>query len=636
MGGIIYYAPPNEPVDVWYPDSSGIKTFAEEQILGAIADRDNSLTNLYDALANLNTDLTQGLSLAPLSVDTSAFTVTIPPPLALPSEPVRPDLSTDFPAAPTEPTLGTVPTVTFSDVPTFDETAPDTRTITPPVPFNEAAPTSDPVPTRDFPDAPGYTLPVAPTARELTLPDAPSLLTINFEGVLPTNLDAPPDVDFNFTEAEYQSVLGGTVLKDKLLDLVLVRQMGIPEAVRQQLWARARENTAAEAENLIEAVTQRWAAAGFMMPQGDEANQVRQAEEKAIENDITENRSIAIAEAELEQKNFQFAFTQAIALEGQYMSLHNNVQQRAFDAAKYEIEAAIALYQIKVAYFNAGVTMYQTQAAVYRDRIQAELAKLEIYKAQLEGQKLISELNAQDIANYKAQIDAIVAIFELYKSELLAVKTQLEGDQIKIQQFEAYIRAYVAKIQAKSLEYEGYKSELQGEELKAKIYDILADAFGKRIQAYGTESDVKLKQFDADVKVNFEIPLEIYKEKSTVYKTQVEAKLAEIEGETKIYQTDADVYQTIAKARQFVTEADIARAEMELKQYLANIEALVKVFHENVLLALSDRDVLISARKTEAQLRAQIAAAIGSAVSFATHLSGTSSYPNAQPAQVAY
>lgn len=492
-----------------------------------------------------------------------------------PTEPTFLDPLLHFPDAPPDASYGHVNELTIGDEPQLTATEPVIREITAPAPFAEAAPDTPALVERAYPDAPSDALPAPITLRDLTLPEAPTPLSFDFEGAIPAVLDAAPNTDFTFSEAEYQSALS-TQLKTSLLDLVLnVRQTGLSAAVEQQIWDRARERTAAVTRDVIENIQRMYQRAGHELPAGDEVESVFKAQEDAAAQDITESRNIAIAQAELEQKNFQFAFTQAIALEGQLIGLHNNVQQRALDAAKYAVEAAISIFQAKVAYFNANVQLYVAQAQVYRDKIQAELSKIEIYKAQLEGQKLISELNAQDIANYKAQIDAVVALYELYKSKLLAVKTQLEGDSLRIQQFEAQIRAFAEKIRAKSLEYEGYKAELSGEEIKANIFGSIVNAFQARTQAFVAATDAKVKKQDADIKIAYDVPLAKLKQETDVFVAKINATSEQSKAINaineilqKLYETRAAVEETRIKA-----ETDIYKTEVEALKNANDAEA---------------------------------------------------------------
>jgi len=628
---------PSDPIfeSEWFPDSSGVKTFTANRVDTAIAHRDQVLNDLYARLDALNTELTSINTLGQAGFQLGEIDPNhIPSAFVSPAQPVRPDITTEYPVEPADAVLGTVTDFTIDAVPVLTTAAPTVRTVTPPTQFTKAAPAAPFLPDRSYPTKPNYALPVAKTPISLVLPADPELITVTFDGVLPTAIAQPPNVSFQFTESEYQSMLSGE-LKTKLLDLVLnVRQSGLNPAIESQIWSRARERTGAEAKRRRASTKRLFASMGWNVPPGDEMLLLKEAEEAAIGDDIGESRNIAIAQANLEQSNFQFAFTQAIALEAQLMNLYNAMQQRAFEAARYAVEAAISLYNLQVAYFNANVTLYTAQAQVYRDRIQGELAKLEIFKAKLDGQRLLNEINAQDLQYYRAQIDAVVAIFGLYQSELNAVKTQIEGDGLKIQQFEASIRGYAEEIKAASLDYDRYKSEWTGEEIKASMYKTIVEAFGKEIEAFSSVTDAKVKKLDADIKVNFDVPLKVLEQRNEIYKTKVLAKTSQIEGLTRIYQSDADVFGKLTDAEGTRVKTGIDLLNWELAKITKKVDTDIEVFKANIATLLAQKEIIISARKTEAQLKAQIAASIGGSVNFSSSISGSSSYDNAIPTTI--
>ena len=80
--------------------------------------------------------------------------------------------------------------------------------------------------------------------------------------------------------------------------------------------------------------------------------------------------------------------------------------------------------------------IYKTYAAAFESRVRAELAKAEIFKTELDGQRLI-EFNLQKVELYKAQLAGINTAVDVYRAELDAVKTQVEADGLQIQNFKS-------------------------------------------------------------------------------------------------------------------------------------------------------------------------------------------------------
>lgn len=496
------------------------------------------------------------------------------------NEPGTIEVNAVIPNKPATVPIGTVSNFILDEVPTFDDEKPIIKPITGPDKFTKPAPTVPTTPRHAMPDKPGADLPEKVGLRTITLPTEPALFIPTFDGVLPAPLDNPPDVNFNWAEDQYISALAD-VLKAKLTDLVQnIRQTGLNPTIEQQIWDRGRERTTAVTRDNIIQIQRNFEQMGWELLQGDEAQRVFEAIENQTKQDISESRSIAIGQADLEQKNFQFAISQSIAYEGQLMNLHNAVQQRAFEAARYAIEALISLFNAKVAYFNANVVLYQAVAQVYETRLRGELAKLEIFKAQLEGQKLIGDLNRQDIDNYRAQLDAVIALFELYKTELEGVKVELEQDRLVLLHAETEIKAFTSEISAKELEYRGYEADLSGEKIKADIHSVFANVFGKRVDAYSTATNAKVSKLNSDIKLNIETPLQIRAQNIELFKTEMEAEKLRtgilnsinelririfeavnksesdrVTAETDIYKTDSEVFKNKNEAKAAELEA---------------------------------------------------------------------------------
>jgi len=581
-------------------------------------------------------DLIDTISNIPIITTTMGEPNATVSPFIQPATPVEPDVTPNFPSAPAGPVTGSVGTITLSTAPTFTATEPTINNITPPSALSKTAPAAIVLPDRDVPVAPSDALPVAPTARELTLPSAPSIIAINFDGVIPGALAPPPTTQFNWTNQSYQSTLLDT-LKTKLYDLVLnARQTGLLPAIEQQIWDRGRERTAAEERRLKASSRRQFAALGWNMPQGDEYLLLRDSAEKAVTNDITESRSIAIAQAELEQKNLQFSIQSAISLEGELIDLHNAEQQRLFEAARYTIEAAIQLYGLEVSYFNANVTMYETQARVFQARIQAQLTQVEVYKAQLEGQRLISDLNRQDIDIYRAKIDAVVATFELYKSKLEGVKILLESDSLKLQQFEASVRTFAEEVRAKSLEYEGYRAQLDGEKIKVDMYNGLSSAFRNTIEGFKIETDAKIAKQNSDIKIAYDVPLQISLQQTEIFKSVIAAESGRLKSLTDIFETRGSVFENLVKGEASRVEAEVSIYENEVKKLIASANINIEALKASLSTLLTKTEMVIGVQKTIAQIEAQLLASYSSAVSYSAGINSTSSISDSHGIQFNY
>jgi predicted RNA-binding protein Jag len=531
-----------------------------------------------------------------------------------PDEPVEPDITPNYPTAPADPSLGNVGEITLSTAPTFTATTPVITTYAAPSAFTETAPTEPALTEHTLPIAPSDALPDAPTARALTLPATPSLSVINFDGIVPGALRTPPNVEFNWAEALYSSDIQ-TELKSKLLSLIQnLRTTGLTDAVLAQIWDKARERTNAESRRRRKAVIRQSAALGWNVPQGDEWLATRQADEQAATDSITESRNIAIAQANMEQANFQYALQQAIAMDAQLFSYHNARQQRLFEAAWRSIEAAVNVYQMEVAYFDANTRLYETQARVFAERLRAQLNEVEIYKAQLEGQRLISDLNEQDIRIYTAKIQAVVSTFELYRSKLEGVKVLLESDALKIQRFGTQIQAFAEKIKAKAVEADIFKSLNAAEEIKVNMYGQLSRAFESRMQGFKIETDAKIAKQTSDIKVAYDVPLETAKIKADIFKSIADTESQRLESLTEVLKARAQVFDAKVKGEAARVDADVQVQKNEIELLVARAGKEIEALKANISSLLAIKDMVINTVRDEAKVQAQLAAALGSAI----------------------
>jgi hypothetical protein len=541
-----------------------------------------------------------------------------------PTKPDELDIVANFPSVDSTVELTPVDLLDMPASPVLDAEAPVLKEISAPAAFNKTAPTAPTLPTRHYPDAPDAALPTVPTLRELTLPDAPAEITISFDGVLPGQLESAPSTDFVFIENDYASTLLNKI-NERLLLFLSGFSTGLSPEIEQQIWDRARRRTSVAVRRLKAQNERYWSSAGWDMPGGDLQNKNYEAEQEAINQDISESRAIAIAQAELEQKNLQFSFTTATQIESILIQQANNVQQRAFEAAKYSVQAAIELYGLKVTEFNANIEAYKAHAQVYRDRIQAELAKVEVYKAKLDGQKLLGELNQQDVVIYREQINAVLAIYELYKTKLDAVKTQLQGDELLLNQFESQIKAFDAEIRTKSLEYDNFKIANEVELTKNEVYKSRIAAYSEQVNAFKALVDARKAKQDADIEVKQRIPLEVFKQKSESIRTLVQAESERLKSLTETAKVRSEIYDTETKAETSRIQAEIGAQENEIKKLIAQSNIKIESLKANVSSSLAVMELLSDAAKAGAQVASQLAAASLSSVNLSASISESDS-----------
>ena len=579
------------------------------------------LTTLQAAAGTLAATL-EAIPEADVEIGTIEARVSAP---TIPKAPDEPGgLTPSFPAAPGEPVLAGVAALSLAAPPEFTAADPVIDTILAPTAFSTAVPEKPTLSNVALPTTPGYSLPSEPALLAISLPDVPLISLPLFSAALDA---APlvPAVGFSFTETSYTTALL-TKLNEQLLSYVSGFSSGLSAAVEQAIWDRARAREAAVTGRAREEAIRNFAARGFSMPGGYLVEALNRAEQEAIDKSASLSREIAIKQAELEQGNFQFAFGQAIALEGQLLNHANAVSQRAFEAARFTAQIAIDLFNAAVNLFNAKSQAYQVEAVVYRERLQAEIAKVEIYKAQVEGQRITGEVNQQTVALYRERINAVLAIFELYKNQLEAARIQQEGDKTRIEAYRAEVEAYDSLVKAKASEFDGYKTRVEGESLKAEVHKSLAAAFNSRIEGYKALVQAKVAEKDSEIKVNQEIPLEKYRVQSQTFQSLVQAEAERLRGLIGLFEGRVRVFgaQVDAEGTRVNAEVQVLRGEVETKVATANV-ALENV-KANIQRLVEIARMIVGTTQAGAQVASQLASAALSAVNLSASISAGGSF----------
>lgn len=388
---------------------------------------------------------------------------------------------------------------------------------------------------KDFPTAPDSTLPSVPTLVDLNLPDDISVITPLFTGNIPDSASiGVPGNTFYFSEDPYSS----TLLSDVQTELLarLQNSTGIPVDVEQAIWDRGRDREQVAALQAERSVVTDRVSQGFTRPSGAAMAALERVVQETQSKVIDLSREIMIKQAELEQENFKFSMQQAISLEGTLISQYNNVQQRAFEVAKYLQEVSFEVYRLLVNKFNVELEAYKTSAQVFQIEVQAELSKVEVFKAQIDAEKTKNEINDQNIRIYQGQISAINTSVEIYKATVQGVAEELRAEALKVEVYKSEVDAYSALVGAKSEEYKAYSDQVKAEVSRVDIYDSQVKAYTSRIQGYSTGKDVEIKQADLEMKVQ---DLKISK-----YLADIEGFIKQVQSDQLTYQSSVDSYKS--------------------------------------------------------------------------------------------
>ncbi|MGL4233694.1 MAG: hypothetical protein ACRCWJ_20170 [Casimicrobium sp.] len=522
-----------------------------------------------------------------------------------------------------EPAIQQIPTTSLSAdaIPTFTSSV---GTITLP-------PRPDAIDTTGKPDRPVLSVITVPNAPTLAIPtlDALQPITIpeftfpelpTFDRQAPANDLVAPSTLLIWAEPEYLSD-NLDAIKARVA-VLLSGGTGLPLAVEAALFDRARGREDMLALKARQEAFDSFAARGFTMPPGMLAAQVNAAIEDNQLKVGAINRDILNQAAQWEIENLRFAVQQGIALESTLIAQFQNIAQRAFEAARYRVEAEVNLFNARVALFNAEQNAYQIAASVYKTRLEGALAELDVFKAEIQAQQAIGQLNEQTVRVFIAKNEALRSQIEVYKTSMEGARVQSELNRNEIEAYKADISAYAENIQAQKVEFDAYESEVRAIAAKTGIIDAEARAFAATVQAYESGSNIKVKNLQVQIEA-MQAGTSRYAARAQAERDKIAAQASAVQARSSAYSADVGRYSAELQSVTSRQESRWRQTEARLRNNLAYYDIQVKQFDQKLDRSLRETQTNVEAIKAAGQMAAQLAAGAMSAMHVSASMSGS-------------
>lgn len=500
----------------------------------------------------------------------------------------------------TTPTLeAQPPEVNIGDAP--DDTIPDIPDDVPVVTDKELPPTPD------------ITLPPEPVLEDVVLPPVPEIQSLTFEGILPVVELTPPEPMFIYSDREYQSDLKDAI-NTKLYNDVTIGGTGLGADIEQDIWNRNLSRLDIELDKAYQQTLTNWEAWNSDMPDGMLASALQEVQFESNRNRLDANRDISIEQARLAQNNTQFAITNGLVYEKQEMDFINQINNRAFEVAKTRIQAEIDIFGIRVTAYNAQLEGYKAAAAAFESQIRAELSKVEIYKAQMEGAKIHGELQAQKVEIYNQKVRALQTVVSLYTAQLEGVRTQLAVDELKIKAFNARLDAVVAQINGVTSKYNLFQAQIAGETAKVDLYGKQVDAYASEVQAARVIADVHRDELQALVESNKD-KYELLRSAVDVYKADTQYELGKGDFSARAYTAEVSGYEAEVRRETDYIRNKVDRYRAQITEIATAAELAIKEVDVNLRTAIAAKELQVEALKATAGFQAQKVASALTSVS---------------------
>jgi hypothetical protein len=485
------------------------------------------------------------------------------------------------------------------------------------------APTAPPAPANlVIPDAPDMTLPAPPTLAELNIPAVPDVVLPLFDGERPQFVEPPLNENWHFDPTAYISALD-----IKVRDTVSAMIDGgtaLPDAIERALFERGASRITIDSEREVAQAVDEFVSRGFQEPNGILTKRIARVRQGGQDKRAELNRDLTIQFHTQRIETIKFAVQQGLVYEQAHINLHLEEQRLALEAGKFMQETAIAIFNARVSVFNAKLNAYQTDAQVLTARIQAALAGIEVFKAQIDGERIRGEINQQRVNLYVAQVQGVNALADVFKSRIEAVKAQSEIEQQVIERFRAEVQAFGDRWRAFSSEVEGYRAAVDAEGNKATIFDTLTRAFATRVTAAQSQQTaiidrerLRIDQHGQSLNA-WRGDLDRMLGLLQAEQQRVSAQGASFDAQARVYTADAAVEQAASASsdRSFELGLEREKAQTETQLKVAEIK-----IQENIQLL----NLMIDIRKTLAQVMSQLAASSMSAVNYSAGISSSRS-----------
>lgn len=540
--------------------------------------------------------------------------------------PVKPDapeldeISTDVPTAPEVEDVefrdaGDAPeSPDFSNLSFSPPTAPSTPLPTPPADDDVV------LETIVIPEMDPYNLPSPKQLYELNIPDAPELPEVEFEAERPEfDFDAP-DGTFNWQETAYSSDLMDSVKAN--LQSLIDGGLGLPAAIEQALFERGRERAdtlglarVQQAENLM-------ASRGIYEGGGYMRATLEKARFEARTDAAGHNRDITIEAAKITVESVRFGLSQAATLEIALLQENSQINQRSLEAAKIAKDVSISVFNAHVSRYNLEVELFKADAQVFLNRIQANIARAEMFKAEIDAQKAIGEINEGLIRSYIAELQSIDTLANIYRSKLEAAKVAGEINVQRLEQARIKVQTYATRVEAWGKEQDGYRTQVEAAMGNVRMYEVVGNVYARRCEAFKSINESYFQQAQARIEVQ-KLGFAGFNAELEAARALLAAQVARNNSKAQLFSSQADMYSAEGQVAAAESAAQDRTNELRVRVATARLESILKITDSRINQNAQIYGLYVEQLKAKAQVVSQLAAATMSGVNFGASYSGS-------------
>lgn len=476
----------------------------------------------------------------------------------------------------------------------------------------------------EMPDAPDLDLPEMDQLKTIDIPEFEFPELPDFNGEPPSISDITvPEVFINWSEPEYESETL-EVLAEYIKEGIQEGGTGLPKDIEEALFNRARSRESRETTRAVQEAMNDWSTRNFTMPPGMLVKQVATIREQGQLRASEINRDILVEASRMEIEQLRFLVQQGMALEQLTVNIFNNVANRLFEVARYNAESQMNVFNAQISLFNAQNESFKVLSDVYRIKLDGAIAKLTAYKAAIDAQVAVGQINEQYVQVYRAKMDAVLSNVEIYKAMVQGASVRADVIKNRFDAYRADVQAYSEQINAEKVKVEAYEAQIRGESTKASMFDTQARAYASTVQAVQAKADVKGKQIQLKMEAA-RVWIGKYQADLEAYKAELQANLSEVQQNTAAFGAEVEAWRATAGMEVSQAEMQSRYADMNTRTNIAFAEMQLKEYEAKMQKAIQEANIALESAKAMGQYTAQLAAGAMSAAHVSASISGSGS-----------
>jgi hypothetical protein len=427
-----------------------------------------------------------------------------------------------------------------------------------------------------------------PLFTPMTIGAAPDVYTPDFGGApLPDEIGTPEDYTQRF-DLTYHKMLpemqgfiddkvlmyveqnepDNALLKNALSERIKIALNGgglLSEDLETAIYVRARGRVEKEYATAQLSILESYARNGLIHEPGTVTGAIAQARLNAADSLANVSNDIYQEKRRTEIETLKFAISSAYsdtqsvrsAVLNYIGTIANTIQASVGYSQQYT-DFAVKVFDHFMARANVQVSIMEAFGKEFELRLKASLARLDVYKAQLDAEKVKKDVEIAQLQFIESQVKIEELHVKLYSELQDSVLKKAEFEKLKLDLYKTEADVFKNNTQAKLAAFDVYKASLEGDKLKQEGELSKLEVFQELMKSDQIKLESQVKAIEATTKAN-ENRIDVYKAKADVFKLDIETAL-------QLFTVQAD----IKKLAQSVYGQEI---DVSVKTFEADFEA---------------------------------------------------------------